>query len=241
MKKKFLRFVKRRLKYLFKENYEQLSYSQCGEDLIVSFIFNDLRIKNPSYIDIGAHHPFKYNNTALLYAKGSRGINVEPNILFYKKIEKNRKKDLNLNIGIDSESGTRMYYHINHSTLNTFSFDVASGYTSEGNFKIEKSESIEVRSLNYIFEKYFDDMCPDFMSIDIEGNELEVLKTLDFDNYYPKVICVETISFSTKGQGIKNEELMDFIKSKGYFKHSDTYINSIYVHIETWNKLNEKN
>ena len=236
MLKKILRILKTQLKYFFKENYRQSSFSQCGEDLIVSFIFKTLRINNPTYIDIGAHHPFKFNNTALFYEKGSRGINIEPNFLFFKQIKKNRKRDINLNIGIDSESGTRLYYHINHSTLNTFSSDVAHGYASEGNFKIEKSESIQVKSLNQVLEKYFNNKCPDFMSIDVEGYELEVLKSLDFEKHYPKVICAETISFSTRGQGVKNIPLIDFIKSKGYSKYADTAINTIFVHIEAYRK-----
>ena len=74
------------------------------------------------------------------------------------------------------------------------------------------------------------------MSIDVEGYELEVLKSLDFEKHYPKVICAETISFSTRGQGVKNIPLIDFIKSKGYSKYADTAINTIFVHIEAYRK-----
>ena len=224
------------LKKLRPKKYYLRSYSQCGEDLIVRFIFSDLRINKPSYIDIGAHHPFQYNNTAHFYEQGSSGINIEPNIFFFNQIEKNRKRDINLNIGVASIPGNRLYYHINHSTLNTFSTDIASGYASEGDIKIEKSEPIEVRPLSMIFERYFNNKCPDFLSIDVEGNEFEILKSLDFDKFSPKVICAETISFSTKGQGVKNIPLIDFIQSKGYSIYADTGINTIFSHNETYQK-----
>ena len=64
---------------LKRKNYKQISYSQCGEDLIMNFIFNNLRIEKPSYIDIGAHHPFWLSNTFFFYKKGSKGINIEAN------------------------------------------------------------------------------------------------------------------------------------------------------------------
>jgi hypothetical protein len=55
------------------------TYAQHGDDLAVLNIFKRLGIERPSYLDVGAYHPFDLSNTALLYERGSRGINVEPN------------------------------------------------------------------------------------------------------------------------------------------------------------------
>ncbi|MFM7886227.1 MAG: glycosyltransferase family 2 protein, partial [Pseudanabaena sp.] len=72
---------------LIKENFNKainskkttkMSYSQCGEDLIIQFIFSSLGISKPSYIDIGAYDAHKLSNTAVFYEQGSRGINIEP-------------------------------------------------------------------------------------------------------------------------------------------------------------------
>ena len=83
-KRRLINFTKRKIGI-----YAKKSYSQCGEDLIVRYIFDVLRIEHPSYLDIGAHHPFFLNNTALLYEEGSRGVNVEadPQLIhsFYKE------------------------------------------------------------------------------------------------------------------------------------------------------------
>lgn len=54
------------------------SFSQCGEDLILRHLFDQLGIARPTYLDVGAHHPQMLSNTALFSATGSTGINVEP-------------------------------------------------------------------------------------------------------------------------------------------------------------------
>ena len=79
------------------------SYSQCGEDLIIAFLFRSLGIERPGYIDIGAHHPTYLSNTRLLYARGSRGINIEANPALIRRFRTQRPGDVNLNIGIVDE------------------------------------------------------------------------------------------------------------------------------------------
>ncbi|MFM6249337.1 MAG: hypothetical protein ACKPEQ_09345, partial [Dolichospermum sp.] len=73
-----LKTVKRNFATLFNKDSKHISYSQCGEDLIINFIFNNLGIINPSYLDIGAHHPTYLSNTYSFYRKGCQGVCVEP-------------------------------------------------------------------------------------------------------------------------------------------------------------------
>ena len=65
----------------FKKYKPQISYSQSGEDLIVKHIFENLGVKKPSYLDIGAYHPFHLNNTVIFYLSGSHGINKKTSFL----------------------------------------------------------------------------------------------------------------------------------------------------------------
>ena len=81
-----------------KQKYKK-SYSQCGEDIIVDYIFNLRGITYPTYIDIGANDPYYLSNTALFYDKGCRGINIEPNPAMVESFGKSRPADINLNIG----------------------------------------------------------------------------------------------------------------------------------------------
>ncbi|MCK4914464.1 MAG: FkbM family methyltransferase [Planctomycetes bacterium] len=209
--------------------YKQISYSQCGEDLIIKFLFkNYLKIKNPSYIDIGAHLPFRYSNTAIFYASGSRGINIEPDMFLFEKLKKSRKKDINLNIGISDKQETLDFYIINNRTLNTFSLKETKNYKKQG-YHIKEIKQIKVEPLGYVIERYANNIFPDFLSLDAEGTDEIILKSIDYDCNYPKVICVETLDFSTQ---IKRVEMCDFLESKGYIKYADTHINSIMVRKE---------
>src|ERR1044071_4556109 len=94
-----------------KSQFRFKTFSQSGEDVIIKFIFdNILQIKQPSYIDIGAHHPFHLSNTNIFYEKGCRGLNIDPNPEAIKLFLKYRKEDININCGVsDSAGGTEFF------------------------------------------------------------------------------------------------------------------------------------
>jgi len=217
-----------------KNPWEKKSYSQCGEDLIVQFVFDNLSIKNPSYIDIGAHHPFNLSNTALFYEQGSRGINIEPDPILFKEFLLHRKSDTNLNIGISDKSSIQDFYVMNAPTLNTFSKVEADKYSKEGDFYVKEVVKINTSELSGILEKHTQGIFPDFLSIDAEGIDELVIRSIDFNSNFPKIICVETISFSMTGNGTKNYELISYLQNNGYLLYADTYINSIFVRKNLW-------
>lgn len=218
------------------DKYKKISFSQCGEDLIVKFIFDCLGINNPTYIDIGAHHPHYISNTALFYKNGCRGINIEPDPTLFKEFLKYREEDKNLNIGISDSNSELDFYIISSPTLNTFSKDEAEKYAQEGNFEIKSIEKIKVKTLKSVLDDCSNGVFPQYLSIDAEGVDEIIIKEIDFENNYPIVICIETISFSTSGNGIKNTDLINFIIDKGYMMYADTHINTIFVRKTNWKK-----
>lgn len=232
--------IKKRLKplylKLFPTDFKNISYSQTGEDLIVQFLFNKLGIFNPSYIDVGAHHPFKLSNTALFYKKGSRGINIEPDPNLFKAFVDYRGEDININIGIGKINTELDFYIISSPTLNTFSKKEAESYAKQGNYKITTVERIQVKTIQSVLKEFFNSNFPDFLNVDAEGVDDLIIKSIDYERNFPIVICVETMSFSTNGNGIKNTSLIEYIVSKGYIIFADTYINTIFVREELWRK-----
>lgn len=226
-------FQKKKLTTLSK-----ISFSQCGEDLIVKFIFDILGIEKPSYIDIGAHDPFYLSNSALFYENGSRGINIEPDPTLFKKIVKSRAEDINLNIGISNDSGEQEFYVMNVPTLNTFSKEDAEKCSLEGNYTITQTLKIKTDTIQNIINNYANSTFPNFMSLDAEGIDEIIIDSIDFSNNYPIVICVETISFSNNGTGVKNKALIERIVNAGYLNYADTYINTIFVRKDNWIREN---
>ena len=209
------------------------SYSQCGEDLMIRSIFDSLKIPAPSYLDIGAHHPHHLSNTCLFYTTGSQGVNVEPDPELYARFRKERPRDINLNIGIGERADMLRFFVMNPRTLNTFSPDEAEKLVKEG-FRIEREQQIPVRSVNSILEEYFCETAPDFVSIDVEGLDLQILQGFDFTRWRPKVFCVETITYSSQRAGKKIPEIAELLHGNDYFSYADTWVNTLFVDRRVW-------
>ena len=212
----------------------KLSYSQCGEDLIVEFIFNQLGIYQPSYLDVGAHDPFYLSNTALFYQKGCRGINIEPDPNLFLQFDLHRPEDTNLNIGIGNKDETVDFYIMNVPTLNTFSLEQVNSYKKEGDYFVKEVKKVTISTIQKIIINN-NGLFPDFLSLDAEGIDELVIKSIDYSNK-PKIICVETLSFSNSGKGVKNKALLKFVEENDYLLYADTYINSIFVSKDIWGK-----
>jgi len=212
--------------------YYQKSYSQCGEDLIVDYIFNTLKLAHPSYLDIGAHHPYFLSNTYLFYRQGCRGVSVEPDPFLFRKISSARRRDNNLNVGMARESGTLRLHIFSSRTLNTFSEEEAQNYIAAGHEQIE-TRDIDVLTFDDVMQKHFD-RTPDFISLDVEGMDMEILESIDFSKYRPVVFCIETLTYSRVGEGKKLTGIDDMMIKNNYMKYADTHINSIYVDRERW-------
>jgi hypothetical protein len=84
--------------------------------------------------------------------------------------------------------------------------------------------------------EYANNVFPQFLSIDAEGVDELIIKAINFEINYPIVICIETITFSNTGNGIKNKSLISFIESKGYMVYADTNINTIFVKENLWKR-----
>lgn len=228
MIKDFLKRIKFKLK--------QTSYSQAGEDAIIRYLFNDYGIKQIKYLDLGSNIPDFGNNTFWFYINNSQGVCVEADYNLYKKIKKIRHKDKVINAGVSiSDDKKATFYIFNEPALNTFDKEEAYNRTMSGKYRILKEVEVDLVNINSLISDNFQTY-PDFISIDIEGLDLDVLKSLDFNNFPIPVFCVETCVYSETHIRPKNSLIIDFMKSKGYFIYADTYINTIFVNNEWFMK-----
>lgn len=209
--------------------FAQPSFAQQGEDAILKSIFeNHLKIEKPSYIDIGAYHPAYSNNTFLMYLQGSRGVLVEPNPAYTALLRDGRPGDtvLNIGIGITDETEADFYVFDEHSQLNTFSKEWADKYVAEyGTGILKEVVKMPLVTINRVLEEHFH-AAPHIFSIDVEGLDYEILKTLDFERFRPSLFCVETGVF---GSFNENEGIPALMAKQGYVMRANTFTNSIFI------------
>lgn len=207
------------------------SHSQKGEDLIIDKILGN--IKKGFYIDVGAHNPNIFNNTKRFYMRGWSGINIEPNPVLFKEFVRQRKRDTNLNIGIKKKSGRAQFYEFVSDGLSTFSKDEVKKNTQLG-YKLKQERELRVDSLKNVIEEHGKANI-DFISIDTEGLDFEVLESNDWKKFRPTVVCIETGDFNSMitGKGSNKKKLIDsFLTKKGYKQYYDNGLNTIYKNNE---------
>ena len=185
------------------------SYSMDKEDLVVQEYF-----KNKTYgfyVDVGCYHPLQRNNTMLLYLKGWRGINIDISDFSIKLFKFLRPDDLNLNLAISNLEGEiDMFFQKKLSQLSTIKEKHAK-IAFQGTIHNKKILS---RRLNSILEesKYRGKRI-NFLNIDVEGSDFEVLQSLDFNKYSPELICIEVIE-----KELEKSDVFNFLHNKKYKK-----------------------
>jgi FkbM family methyltransferase len=214
-----------------------LSWSQAGEDAVLRFLFADRRISRISYLELGTNIPNGGNNTYLFYCNGSRGVCVEADKTLIPTIRKVRPEDKILNVGVAVENRNEADFYILDCTgMSTFDKDEAEKRAASGNFKIVEVVKVPLVDINTVIRDNFD-RYPDLLSIDIEGLDLPVLKTLDFEKYPIPVICAETCMYSENHIRLKDNSIAEFMVSRGYEVYADTYINTIFVNKDWFYKI----
>ncbi len=209
------------------------SYSQCGEDLIIAFLFQTLKIHRPTYIDIGAHDPSYLNNTKLLYKNGSTGINIEANPTLLQRFNRQRIRDINLNIGVVDEASdgkTLEFFVMSTPTMSTFSAEEARRLERETSLKISKVLNIQTKGLLTVVSEHAGGKFPDLLCIDIEGLDEQIIPSVSqcHPADRPKVICIETLVYTENEPPRKKMELIAQIVALGYQVYADTHINTIF-------------
>ena len=172
---------------------------QWAEDVVIRKLF--LRSKKQGiYVDLGAHHPFIHSNTAWLWFKGWRGINVDANKHSITLFNKSRPNDTNLNLAIIPSSqyigSTQMVdlYLPNEESNETgehgitATASVNSDIASERNFK--KTEKVNAIDILTLFEKYNLTEI-DYLNIDVEGMDYQILQDINFTDVKIHTISVE--------------------------------------------------
>ncbi len=191
----------------YEEAYDLNVYSQDGEELFLREYFYEKKIEKGFYVDIGAHHPFRYSNTYWAYKKGWNGINIDANSDAIEKFNMWRPDDHNVHCGIASELGEMDYYVFAESGVNTFCRQEIENWDD-----IREIKKVPVSRLEDILNQYHVGEI-DFMDIDVEGMEMQVLSSNDWEKYRPTIIlCEQKVQFDA----VLQSDIYTFLIQQGY-------------------------
>lgn len=193
-------------------------YSQDQQDKFLhERVFGDY--KNGFFVDVGAHNGVKFSNTLFFEnTYGWTGINIEPSPFVFKELQKNRPKCINLNCAIDAKNGNAPFY-CNSGATEMLSglvehFDPRHKSRLDQENKVDGGQtevvSIPTRTLQTVFDEY-NVTHVQFLSIDVEGGEKAVVKSIDFDKVF-----IDVIVFEDNYRDGATREVREFLESKGF-------------------------
>lgn len=209
----------RRAKTAFKDllgplAYRNRSYSQEGEDLLLQRIFGKRR--GGFYVDIGSHHPFRFSNTYAFYRRGWRGVCIDPLPGTVTSFRRWRPRDTALEIGVSEQPSQLTYFMFNEPAINTFSAAVAAEREGKNNWQIVERRQVQTLPLTAILDSHVPSSVReiDFMSIDVEGLDLQVLRSNDWTRHRPRIVIAECLNATISGW--VDDPVVLFMREHGY-------------------------
>ena len=173
-----------------------LSFSQTGEDRILSFFLHE---RTGFYVDVGCNDPLRYSSSFLFYLKGWRGIAIDANDVIVDRFRRTRKRDLCVAAAVSNSERDVTFHRSESDAVSTIDEDVLEEWQDKWKFRPEDQVAARTKTLTSILQEALPDQTIDidFMTIDVEGHEFQVLSGLDFSRYRPRLITVEIHDLKT--------------------------------------------
>lgn len=210
--------------------YASRSYSQEGEDLVLRRLFEG---RPPGvFVDVGAHHPHRFSNTYLLYCLGWRGINIDARPGGMAAFARHRPRDLSLELGVSGTPGELTFHVFEEPALNTFDAALAQQRLAEG-WPLVGKRQVACQPLATILDRELprlETQAIDLLSIDVEGLDLQVLRSSDWVRYRPSAVVVEVLA--TDLGALLQSEVAAFLASVGYRPYAKLVNSAVFVRID---------
>ena len=172
-------------------NAFSISWSQGGEDLALLHAISGK--KDGLFIDVGAHHPFRFSVTQHLSRLGWCGVNVDANSELIEMFNKERARDINLCAAVGTEK-SYSFTIFKEPALSSVNGEWKDKFQAEG-WEVEKTVTVPGITLRDIYDQNFSNDCIDLLSIDAEGSDFNVLKSMEFETLdkgrFPRLLLLE--------------------------------------------------
>lgn len=187
-------------------------YSQEGEDIVLARLLG--AVASGFYVDVGAHHATRFSNTYALYRKGWRGLNIDATPGSMDSFMRIRPGDINIEAAVSDRREPLVFSLFKESALNTFDQALARSYV-EGGWEQKGSIEIVPQTLADLLDRH---LAPgqqiDLLSVDVEGEDLAVLRSNDWGRYCPRIVIIEALD--TPLTSLDRNSVVAFLEDKGY-------------------------
>lgn len=209
------------------------SYAQSSEDLLILGLIkayslkNNIAINQLSYLEIGANHPISTSSTYLFYKNyGMNGVLVEANPTLIPDLQKIRNRDIVINAAVTIEDVEKIQLLVPEANeLATIDPNFLPAWKGEG-ASVVSEYTVDAIHINSIFENYFENVPPFYLSIDIEGNDIEVLRQINFNKHRPFILQVEPSEHYKLNSFL---DINNILSSNNYSLLLKTDVNLIYI------------
>jgi len=221
--KRLWRYLKL-LRKAFLTNPRRRCYSQFGEDIILDELIKTGK-RTGFFVDIGCYHPTKHSNSYALYKRGWRGVNIDVETRKIQAFNLVRPKDCNVLSAVsDKKESVVLYRYSDYGVGSTISDEYAETVSDN----LMDTTILETKTLMEILDSSpYKDRQIDVISVDVEGMDFRVIKSLNFDIYQPKIVIVEDHHRTL--EEIFRTEMYQLLKSKGYSLRSWTFYSLIFI------------
>lgn len=200
------------LRKLFLTRRKFSHHGQCAEDTALARFFP--KRYRGFFVDVGCFHPVKYNNTYRFYRQGWRGVNIDIDSIKIEGFCMVRPGDISLARAVSDQRGELTYW-TNGFYSPTVTLDKDFAESERRNKKDYRPRTVRADRLsNILDETKYKDQPIDLLTIDVEGHDYHVLKSLDFDRYAPRIIAVETQLETLRA--VQAEPTYRFLREQGY-------------------------
>ena len=233
--------IKKNKEQQFSENYAKFKKdilpthtdvfaSQEGEDILLKRILKWHYSKPGLYLDVGAHDPIRFSNTYHYYLNGWKGINIDPKPGMKVLFDRIRPRDLNCELGISDAEGMLTYYQFKEPAFNTF--DIESAEYAKTRTDLILESQVPVKPLCDLLDEHLEShQSISFFNIDVEGLELNVLKSNNWSKYRPKIIIVEALTHHALC------EIESFLTEQNYLRVASTKNSYFFCELDFWDEV----
>lgn len=212
------------LKGLLTHGFRRGAYGQWAEDLLIGGLVPE---RHGFYVDVGAFHPMHYSNTYLLYKRGWHGVAVDPNASAGTLFRLHRPRDTFVHAGVGATRESKSYYVFNHQSCNTFAPEHRDRMLARPFMHLIRTDEVALEPLSDIMTRVAPNTQVDVLNIDVEGMNLEVLKTLG--THMPRLVCIEDDDLVLGADTIESS-IHAYLSERGYTLRARAGQSSIYTH-----------